>query len=394
MHLFRSLCPSASLAQVIAVVSLPYGSRGENAVSIGVHTMFLYITVILFIKESIGRALPHHQATVALAAGFAPTFFLGVGFYFTRSYLLTRTFRKFLTILSTDPEIQPDTVLDQILLRKWHEPVLLIRNYLGTMKRAKDSEATPGVPLKGTAEEEATIDFICKVALSAFENETMVHLAVASVRIFHLTDAQGGHNQAEGGGKKAKNLVERLEFYLFQKKVKRTATSTEETADLNNYLEFATNFKMILRLHKKTLSANRRFWMQLMHKEVKMANLSKLVIRLRDMTDKTDTQYRQLIELFPRSVGLLRSYARFLEECKLDMGAAHRYLSEADKLEEKIMTSSREAAEGGNAANAFQAALTDLDGSSQAVIMIDPSGIMVYVNKALCSMFGYRIQVR
>lgn len=149
---------------------------------------------------------------------------------------------------------------------------------------------------------------------------------------------------------------------------------------------------MILKLHKKTLSANRRFWLQVMHKQVKISTLIKLTRHLQELTDKTDVQYRQLLEQYPRSVGLLRSYARFLEEAKLDSGSASRYLAEADKLEERIMTAHSQAAQDGQVESAFQAALTDLDGSNQAVIMIDTGGIIVYVNKALCNVFGYRTQ--
>lgn len=67
---------------------------------------------------------------------------------------------------------------------------------------------------------------------------------VAGFRTYYKLDAQGGHNQAEAGQKFAKTIFQRLDYFLFTKKLKRSAANTEESADLSNYQEYSINFKV------------------------------------------------------------------------------------------------------------------------------------------------------
>lgn len=358
---------------------LPFGSVVENGLGFGVATSFLYCAVILFIKESVATSLPQDKATTAVLAGFAPAFLLGVAIYVVRLWGLKTRFRALWTLLAAEPDLTEDQALDTFLFRSPYEPAQILRTLFVSRHRGVSEEMTE------------VLDFMGRMALVQYDKEAVVHLAFATYRAFHLKDGPGGHNRAEGGARVCKNVIERFEVYVALCRLKKSNDEGDQAADLSSYVDYSNTFKAVTRFHQRTLEANRQFWMHVLRSEVKLTSLARLVKRLELLKERSDAQYRQAIEAYPRSVALLRSYARFVEEVHLDQATAARYLTEAEKLEEKITTMHRESAtDEAGAESIFDAALTDLDGSSQSAIMIDTAGTIVYVNKALCDMFGWR----
>lgn len=85
---------------------------------------------------------------------------------------------------------------------------------------------------------------------------------------------------------------------------------------------------------------------------------------------------------YPNSVKLIRTYANFLETVKNNPWAAARYYSLADRQEEE------------QEALANDALIEDgkggvIDTKGHAVITINATGVILTVNKAAYTMFGY-----
>lgn len=75
-------------------------------------------------------------------------------------------------------------------------------------------------------------------------------------------------------------------------------------------------------------------------------------------------------------VTLLRSFGRFLDECKKDPHGAQRYFSEAEKIEET-----------NEADNEDDTAVSD---RRDAVIVISSSGVIKIANKNAHALFGFK----
>jgi len=85
---------------------------------------------------------------------------------------------------------------------------------------------------------------------------------------------------------------------------------------------------------------------------------------------------------YPNSVKLIRTYANFLENVKNNPWAAARFYSLADKQEEE-----QEALANDAVADDGKGGVIDTKG--QAVITINATGVILTVNKAANTMFGY-----
>ena len=51
---------------------------------------------------------------------------------------------------------------------------------------------------------------------------------------------------------------------------------------------------------------------------------------------QAERAYKQGLLMYPKQPGLLRSYAQFMQDIKLNPGASMRYYSEADKMDAQL----------------------------------------------------------
>ena len=98
-----------------------------------------------------------------------------------------------------------------------------------------------------------------------------------------------------------------------------------------------------------------------------------------------------MIERYPKSSKLLRSYGRFLEEVRNDPWRAQRYFSEAERIDDEA---SYEVDSVGGSDNDDDADLpTDMnhvDDKKYAVVVIKPTGVIRIANPKIEKLFGYK----
>ena len=350
------------------------------------------------------------MATLALAAGFAPMLILGAALLYLRYKMIARTFSKLHTALMLDAKPPDENLLDLHMFWSPIEVEVLIRavRYQGfLMERAEF-----------TADEANVLDLaITRIALAQYPESPYFHIILASYLGLVKNDIQAAHGMCEKGRKVANNALQRFAFFVLIKRHQQKQASehsAESGMDLvsyvaamfhqrccetsisrelspssqASYVEFQNSFKVLIRSHKAVLKANRNFWFSLLHQEVKLQRLVAGLRRIDNLTSRVEQNYRSVLERYPKSVRLLRSYANFLEEVRHNPWDASRYFTEADKLEDRIVEQHRDAVgEGGDMTNQ---GLADVDESREACILINIQGSILFVNKALCNMFGYR----
>mmetsp|Transcript_22762 Transcript_22762/g.38134 ORF Transcript_22762/g.38134 Transcript_22762/m.38134 type:complete len:614 (-) Transcript_22762:617-2458(-) len=185
---------------------------------------------------------------------------------------------------------------------------------------------------------------------------------------------------------------ERYEIYRKEKQreqERRLETSGEGVMDLASYVEFQKNYKAAKQAHLITLKAIKLFWKALLNTEQAMNKLPE-ASRLIDLYEtKAEKTYRALIDKYPKSVRVLRSFANFCETVKFDLDAAENYFRRADRAESaqsKAFLNEDDADAESAAAGGKLTVSDDKDG----VITINTVGVIQSVNIHICKMFGYK----
>ncbi|KAK9830511.1 hypothetical protein WJX72_012148 [[Myrmecia] bisecta] len=97
--------------------------------------------------------------------------------------------------------------------------------------------------------------------------------------------------------------------------------------------------------------------------------------------------YQDVLERYPKSIKLLRSYARFLEEVKNDPHAAQRVYREADKQEDLQQEAHQQNMHDDDTADVRNMRIDD---STDAVVVINSAGVIQLTNQVTNKMFGYK----
>ena len=268
------------------------------------------------------------------------------------------------------------------------------------------------------------------VGLRQFPDSSMLNILYGSF----VAEALGDPNRGSGFVERARGMApsprERFMMFTHDRGRKQRAqgeSAGEGAMDLVSYVEFQNNFTSLLKIHRGALRANRRFWRLLIHSEISFRELSVAFDSMDKTEAKADRTYRSVMERYPKSVKLLRSYAGFLEEVRRrplaptqfsnplvqpigltqffilllqriapasplpwqvrnNPWAARKYHDEADKLDEAAADGGGEGGEGG------EEGAMQVNDKTDAVAVITPGGIITVVNKTLIKMFGYRKQ--
>ena len=157
------------------------------------------------------------------------------------------------------------------------------------------------------------------IGAAQFAEDPWFLLTLASFHGTVRNDAQTSVGTCEKGKKGAANMIQRFGFYLLirqHQQKQSTEQSAESGMDLASYVEFQNSFKVLIRSHKAVLKANRNFWFGLLHQDIKLSRLTHGLRRIDTLTQRVEQNYRSVLERYPKSVRLLRSYAHFLEEAR------------------------------------------------------------------------------
>jgi PAS domain-containing protein len=183
-------------------------------------------------------------------------------------------------------------------------------------------------------------------------------------------------------------LRERLVIYCKDKDRERFSQNEQGGESVMDYVEFQNSYNAALEFNKRALKAIRAFWRSLLEPEITLDSLSKLSSRIDRYEVKTDQSFKLLLERYPKSVKLMRSYGMFLEQVKKDPWSAAKYFNEADKIESAAAEARRrgllERGEGGFSAT------SQVDDKVDAVIVANEGGIIQFVNPIFAKAFGYQ----
>mmetsp|Transcript_40560 Transcript_40560/g.129319 ORF Transcript_40560/g.129319 Transcript_40560/m.129319 type:complete len:1181 (+) Transcript_40560:325-3867(+) len=241
------------------------------------------------------------------------------------------------------------------------------------------------------------VEELLKAATHHFPQSAFVHM-VYSGFITHVAHAktQLAQTHNDRARKLSPNVALRFMIFARAQKLKdeeANNANNESAMDLVSYVEFQKNHRLLVRVHREALSAVRAFWRLLMRKDVTFPRMSAALKRMDDAEQRGISTYAIVMERYPKSVKLMRSYGRFLEEVKNDPWTGGKYLAEADRVEEAQAEAQRDAMfSKSTAADADPAAVetTQVDDQTDAVCVINSTGIIQFTNKLLNKMFGYR----
>lgn len=90
-----------------------------------------------------------------------------------------------------------------------------------------------------------------------------------------------------------------------------------DAMDVTSYVVFANLYKDVARTHHLALSSVTNFWRLLTQGEVRMSTIEAAFRRIEATTHLANENYQSLLARYPKSVKLLRAYARFLLHVKV-----------------------------------------------------------------------------
>eukprot|EP00898_Chlorokybus_atmophyticus_P005871 jgi/Chlat1/6285/Chrsp44S05780 len=227
-------------------------------------------------------------------------------------------------------------------------------------------------------------ELILLTGLTQFPDSALLHIIYASF----LISLRHNNSQAQFHMERARSLNpgarERFMIFVRDRERKHSAQSEstgEASMDLVSYVEFQNNYNLSLASHRLALKATRRFWRVVIGHDVTFRALSSAFNNIDSAESKANKAYRAVLERYPRSVKLLRSYACFLEEVRNDPWGARKYYNEADRQEEALAQANQEAGQGGEGR---------IDDSKDGIVVINKVGIIQFTNKVTLKLFGYK----
>ncbi|GLI64845.1 hypothetical protein VaNZ11_008226 [Volvox africanus] len=235
---------------------------------------------------------------------------------------------------------------------------------------------------------------VIKVGLAQFHDDVFLTITYSNFLIEVQNNYQSGVTQLQQAKKLEPSISDRFAIFVREQEHKQKAqsqSSGESAVDLVSYVEFQRNYRLLLRAHKGALYATRHFWKQLLHHDVSFNALARAFRQIEVSKTKADRTYKMVLDRYPSSVKLLRSYGRFLEEVKNDPWTAAKYYSEADKVEEQQENAANDAMLSDAVGDGDPSSmLAQVDEKNNAVAVINAVGIIQMANKPLMKLFGYK----
>ncbi|KAG2493479.1 hypothetical protein HYH03_008295 [Edaphochlamys debaryana] len=235
---------------------------------------------------------------------------------------------------------------------------------------------------------------ILKVGQAHFHDDVFLTITYSNFLIEVQNNYQSGVTQLQQAKKLEPSMSDRFAIFVREQEHKQKAqsqSSGESAVDLVSYVEFQRNYRLLLRAHKSALYATRHFWKQLLHHDVSFNALARAFRQIEVSKTKADRTYKMVLDRYPSSVKLLRSYGRFLEEVKNDPWTAAKYYGEADKVEEQQENAANDAMLSDAVGDGDPTSmLAQVDEKNNAVAVINAVGIIQMANKPLMKLFGYK----
>jgi len=233
---------------------------------------------------------------------------------------------------------------------------------------------------------------LLKQGLEAFPTSAYLHIVYSSFLLVLRDKMRQSVTMLDKARDLDPDLGQRFQIFVREREFKQQqqGESTGEGAmDLVSYVEFQKNYRMLLHSHRAALQGTRNFWRQLMRSDVNFRHLSGAFVRMDKIETSASSTYKVVLERYPKSVKLMRSYGRFLEEVKNDPWTGSKYLTEADRIEDAQAEAHRESmfANIGNSGGDTQAVVDD---QTDAVCVISILGVIQYTNKCCNKLFGYK----
>lgn len=164
-----------------------------------------------------------------------------------------------------------------------------------------------------------TAEAILKAGLKQFPDSSYLNLVYSNFLFSVRNNGQAATVQLSRARKTRLTFGERFMIFVRDRERKQrsgTEQAGDAAMDLVSYVEFQNNYRALLQSHMAALKAIRSFWRELLKKDVSFNGLSRAFHNM-DLTEaKAEKVYRMVLERYPKSVKLLRTYGKFLEgEC-------------------------------------------------------------------------------
>ncbi|KAG2449445.1 hypothetical protein HYH02_005592 [Chlamydomonas schloesseri] len=229
---------------------------------------------------------------------------------------------------------------------------------------------------------------VLKSGIALFPTKAYAHILYSNFLIEVSSLYQAGQSQLMSAKKLEPDWVERFAIFVReQQHMQRAHTSTtgESAVDLVSYVEFQRNYRLLVRATQRALASQQAFWKLLLRHKVHLTSLTAAFRSIENAQDLAIRTYRSVLERYPNSVKLLRSYARFQEAVLNNPWRAQQIYEKADQLEEQQASVQDNILLGNDRLFSQQ-----MDTKKSAVAVINSSGIIQMTNKPLQKLFGYK----
>eukprot|EP00899_Mesostigma_viride_P012075 jgi/Mesvir1/20869/Mv07951-RA.1 len=352
---------------------IPYSSRRMGKVVGALHMSLLWICLLAFVLSLVDSR--RDLVTIIMLAGWPVSAALG---YFVIRVRIARSCRVARKFFGHEAVAPPDEEHDLHTFKAPHEVEIAARIVRDNMVRKVRAMVPHDVHLQAGR-------LIYLSGLEQFPGNAYLHLCYGQFLWNLVHDAEAGGSSSSAHVERARSIgagwIYEYQIYVHDLEKKGADAGNEESAmDMATYMEFMNQFKLVLGTHKKALKAMRFLWKRLMSENASFRSIQRCMSAIHADVAAGDRAYRALLERYPKSSKLLRSYGQFLDEAKNDPVRATRYLTEADRLDEAAEET--QAGEVGAAGKVDD----DVDG----VVVISQVGIIQMVNKTATRMFGYK----
>ncbi|KAG2497028.1 hypothetical protein HYH03_005031 [Edaphochlamys debaryana] len=249
---------------------------------------------------------------------------------------------------------------------------------------------TPGKELD-TQDEEAVqlAERILRAGIVLFPASAFAHILYSNLLIEVQNLNQAGQSQLMAAKKLNPGYVDRFAIFVReQQRLQQAHTSTtgDAAVDLVSYVEFQRNYRLLARATQRALTAQQAFWRLLLRSQIRFAQLTAGFANIEAAQERAIKTYRMVLDRYPNSVKLLRSYARFQQDVMNNPWRASQIYEKADKLEEQQAVAQDNLLYN----NDMSSMLTQVDDKTNAIAVINASGIIQMTNKNLQKLFGYK----
>ncbi|WIA20263.1 hypothetical protein OEZ85_006098 [Tetradesmus obliquus] len=230
-------------------------------------------------------------------------------------------------------------------------------------------------------------EFVLKSGMARLPGDPSLLVMYANFLIVH-SNGQAARTHMQMAQRAHPSLLGLYNIFVAQQLAKQLKRDGEGL-DLLSHVEFQRNYSACVRAHKMALMSQRQFWASLLRDTIAFKDMQRSLQHMQSAEQRASAIYKRVLERYPDSGKLLKVYGRFLEFVQNDPEAARHYYSAAthhgtsDSMVK--MVSSALAVAGGSAGSAAAAIDEKVDG----LVIINAQGLMLLVNLAARSMFGY-----